>query len=60
MTALLIALGVLVGLPGAVTSIHLTVLALASLFYKEPRPRAAQHLRFLIVIPAHNEAAVLG
>ena len=61
MTQVLLILGVILALPGAMTAVHLSALALASLFYREP---IAEHpvprLRFLVLIPAHNEEAVLG
>jgi hypothetical protein len=55
----LVAIGI--GLPGLVTAAHLTVLTLASLAYREDLPAtAATPLRFLILIPAHNEEEVIG
>lgn len=53
-------LGVLVALPGIATSLHLTVLCLASLFYRDPAFDAAAQHRFLVLVPARNEAAVIG
>lgn len=59
-TAALVALAIVVGLPGLVTSLHLTMLTIASIFYREHLPSTAQTpLRFLILIPAHNEESVL-
>ncbi|MBL7501235.1 glycosyltransferase [Frankia sp. CNm7] len=52
---------VAVGLPGLGAAAHLGTLALASLAYREPRPRGpVPPVRFLVLIPAHNEQAVLG
>jgi cellulose synthase/poly-beta-1,6-N-acetylglucosamine synthase-like glycosyltransferase len=48
------------GLPGLAAAAHLGLLALASLFYREPRPAADKPLRFLVLVPAHNEGAVIG
>jgi hypothetical protein len=47
------------GLPGAVAAVHLTVLSVASLFFRET-PQEGVGTRFLIIVPAHNEAAVIG
>ena len=45
---------VLIGLPGLAVALHLGTLALASLLYREPRG-AEGEIRFLVLIPAHNE-----
>ena len=62
MTGVLVSIGILLSLPGALTAVHLAALTLASLFYRDPHPRdvARLQLRFLVLIPAHNEEAVLG
>ena len=61
MNALLIALAVVVGLPGAATSLHLGLLGIASIFYRPPRPLdSVAPVRFLVLIPAHNEEKVIG
>jgi cellulose synthase/poly-beta-1,6-N-acetylglucosamine synthase-like glycosyltransferase len=60
MTTVLIVIAVLVGLPGLATALHLGLLALASLFYRERVPDADQQLRFLVLIPAYNEERVIG
>jgi 1,2-diacylglycerol 3-beta-glucosyltransferase len=61
MTWILVVIAVVVLLPGAVTAIHLGVLALASLFYREkavgPREGA---IAFLALVPAHNEEKLIG
>ena len=65
-TAVVLA-AVLIGLPGLAVALHLGTLALASLLYREPRG-AEGEIRFLVLIPAHNEerglprtlAAILG
>ena len=49
-----------VALPGAMTAAHLAVLGMASLFYREPRPQGNVPVRFLVVVPAHNEASVIA
>jgi 1,2-diacylglycerol 3-beta-glucosyltransferase len=59
LNGLLIAAGIVVALPGALAALDLTMLTVASLFYREPRPRDVPQLRFLVLIPAHNEEAVL-
>ena len=52
-TAVVLA-AVLIGLPGLAVALHLGTLALASLLYREPRG-AEGEIRFLVLIPAHNE-----
>jgi cellulose synthase/poly-beta-1,6-N-acetylglucosamine synthase-like glycosyltransferase len=60
MTAVLVALAVVVGLPGVAAAAHLGVLAAGSLFYRERGGQPVEQLRFLVLIPAHNEAVVIG
>lgn len=53
--------GLLVALPGVLAALHLGALAVASWFYREPRPSGpVPRLRFRVIIPAHNEERVLG
>ena len=59
MTDVLVALAVLIGLPGLASAAHLLLLAIASLFYREPRA-AETELRFLVLVPAHNEESMVG
>ncbi len=60
MTVALVLLAIVLGLPGLVTAAHLTLLTIASLTYTEWLPAtAAAPVRFLLLIPAHNEEAVL-
>lgn len=59
MTTALLVLAVVLGLPGVATAAHLGVLAAASLFYREPRGAAGQ-MRFLVLVPAHNEQPVIA
>lgn len=48
------------GLPGAATAAHLGLLAGASLSYRRlPERPGPRHTRFLVLIPAHNEALVI-
>ena len=51
---------VLVGLPGLFGAAHLGLLAIASLFYREPEPKSGDSIRFLVLVPAHNEESVIG
>lgn len=54
-------LALLVGLPGAATALHLGLLSLGSLFYRESARRPdARPVRFLVLLPAYNEELVLG
>jgi hypothetical protein len=60
-TAVLLVAAVLVALPGAAAALHLGLLAAASLAYAEPRPAGpVTPVRFLTLVPAHDEAAVIG
>jgi cellulose synthase/poly-beta-1,6-N-acetylglucosamine synthase-like glycosyltransferase len=36
------------------------VLALASLFYRDPQPGPHDEIRFLVLVPAHNEERMIG
>jgi cellulose synthase/poly-beta-1,6-N-acetylglucosamine synthase-like glycosyltransferase len=56
----IVVVAALVGLPGLAVAAHLGALALASLLYRDPRPGAHKEVRFLILIPAHDEEAVIG
>ena len=60
LTVLAVVAAVLIGLPGLTTAAHLSLLALASLFYRQPRGTTDRELRFLVMIPAHNEERVIG
>ena len=61
MSTVLVGLGVLVALPGVVVALHLGLLAVASWFYREPRPTdVVPPVRLLVLIPAHNEERVIG
>jgi cellulose synthase/poly-beta-1,6-N-acetylglucosamine synthase-like glycosyltransferase len=60
MTPVLVVFAIALGLPGLAAAVHLGLLAAASLFYRERRPQAEDGLRFLVLIPAHNEAPVIG
>jgi glycosyltransferase involved in cell wall biosynthesis len=59
MTAVVL-LAVVLGLPGLAAAAHLGLLAAASLFYRERRPAGGDEVGFLVLIPAHNEALVIG
>jgi len=61
LSTILTAVAVAVGLPGLAAAAHLGLLALASLFYRDAaRGAAAGELRFLILIPAHDEELLIG
>ena len=55
----LAALAIVIGLPGLAAAAHLGTLALASLMYRAPRSGSAKQVRFLVLVPAHDEAAVI-
>jgi cellulose synthase/poly-beta-1,6-N-acetylglucosamine synthase-like glycosyltransferase len=57
---LVVLLAVLIGLPGLAAAAHLGLLAAASLFYRAPHPRRGGNLRFLVLIPAHDEEPVIA
>jgi cellulose synthase/poly-beta-1,6-N-acetylglucosamine synthase-like glycosyltransferase len=57
---LAVAAAIVVGLPGLIAAIHLGVLAVASWFYREPRTGGKSEIRFLVVVPAHNEERVIA
>ena len=56
----LVVLAFVLGLPGLAAAAHLGLLAAASLLYRSPRPRTVTETRFLVLVPAHNEARVIG
>jgi cellulose synthase/poly-beta-1,6-N-acetylglucosamine synthase-like glycosyltransferase len=51
---------VVLGLPGAMTAAHLTLISIASLFYRDQGGRDSAPVTFLVVVPAHNEELVIG
>jgi cellulose synthase/poly-beta-1,6-N-acetylglucosamine synthase-like glycosyltransferase len=59
MAAVLVIAAVLVGLPGLLAAGHLALLAVASLFYREPRAPEAL-TRFLVLVPAYNEERAIA
>jgi cellulose synthase/poly-beta-1,6-N-acetylglucosamine synthase-like glycosyltransferase len=59
-SALVTGSALLVGLPGLATGLHLGLLSVASLFYRERWPATDRELRFLVLVPAHNEELVIG
>lgn len=50
----------IIGLPGLAAAAHLGLLAVASLFYRDAPPAAGEELRFLVLVPAHNEELGIG
>jgi cellulose synthase/poly-beta-1,6-N-acetylglucosamine synthase-like glycosyltransferase len=60
MDTVLLILVAAVAVPGLATALHLGLLAGASLFYRAPRAGAADRLRFLVLMPAHDEELVIG
>jgi len=59
MMTVVVVLAVVIGLPGLAAALHLGVLAAGSLFYRERRAQGGDEVRFLVLIPAHNEAVVI-
>lgn len=60
MTTVAVITALLLGLPGLAVAVHLGLLALASAFYRDPRPGSQKEIRFLVLVPAHNEESVIG
>jgi cellulose synthase/poly-beta-1,6-N-acetylglucosamine synthase-like glycosyltransferase len=59
MTTLLALLAVAIGLPGLLVAAQFGVIAAASLFYRGSRFGEHGDIRFLVLIPAHNEERVI-
>lgn len=59
MTTFLIIAAVAIGLPGLAVAAQLGLLAAASLCYRESRPGPHGRIRFLVLIPAHDEERVI-
>jgi cellulose synthase/poly-beta-1,6-N-acetylglucosamine synthase-like glycosyltransferase len=59
MTTMLTLLAVAIGLPGLAVAAQFGLLAAASLFYREPPSGPDRGIRFLVLIPAHNEERVI-
>src|SRR5215216_3942672 len=55
----IVLLAIAIVLPGLAAAAHLGLLAAASLLYRERRAQGGD-VHFLVLIPAHNEAAVIG
>jgi cellulose synthase/poly-beta-1,6-N-acetylglucosamine synthase-like glycosyltransferase len=60
MSSALILAGLVIALPGIATSIHLTILCIASIAYRIPTGTDTLPQRYLILVPARNEAMVIG
>lgn len=56
---LVAAAAIVLGLPGLLGAAHLGLLAFASWFYREPRAADPRRVRFLVLVPAHNEEQVI-
>jgi cellulose synthase/poly-beta-1,6-N-acetylglucosamine synthase-like glycosyltransferase len=57
---LAVAAAIVLGLPGLAGAAHLGLLAIASWFYRDPRPGDRPEVRFLVLVPAHNEEQVIA
>lgn len=61
MTPIIVGLAVVASLPGAGTAVHLGLLGVASIFYRSaPGATPPANVRFLVLVPAHNEEVVIG
>ena len=56
---LLVLAAIALGLPGLLGAVHLGLLTVGSWFYREPRPTRRPRIRFLVLVPAHNEERVI-
>lgn len=59
-TTLLVIAALLVGLPGLAVAVHMGLLAVASSFYRDATPDDPKPIRFLVLVPAHNEESVIA
>src|SRR3954451_12901167 len=59
-TTLVVAAAIALGLPGLAGAAHLGLLAVASWFYRDPRPAEQPEIRFLVLVPAHDEEQVIA
>ena len=59
-TTVVVALAVVLGLPGLAGAAHLGLLTAASWFYRASRSADPPQIRFLVLVPAHNEESVIG
>jgi cellulose synthase/poly-beta-1,6-N-acetylglucosamine synthase-like glycosyltransferase len=59
-TTILIVAAIVVGAPGLLGALHLGLLAIASWFYRVPNPVGGERIRFLVLVPAHNEEQVIA
>lgn len=58
---LLLAVAASVALPGALAAVHLTLLSAAAILYQPPPPPDhVPEVRFLVLVPAHDEERVIG
>lgn len=57
---LVVVAAIVVGMPGLAGAGHLGLLTLGSWFYRERWPASAAEVRFLVLVPAHNEEQVIG
>src|SRR4051812_13396151 len=55
-----VAAAIALGLPGLAGAAHLGLLTVSSWFYRDPRPTDQPELRFLVLVPAHNEELVIA
>lgn len=53
-------LAIVLGLPGLAVAVQFGLLALASWAYREPKAAASGRIRFLVLVPAHNEELVIA
>ena len=61
MSVVLVVLALVIGLPGAATALDLGALAVGSLLYRTPDDDTeVPPVRFIVLIPAHNEEKVIG
>src|SRR4051812_14272386 len=59
-TTVIVIAALLLGLPGLAVAVHLGLLALASSRYRDATPNSLKEVRFLVLVPAHNEESVIA
>ena len=60
LTTVITATAIVAALPGVATALQIGLLALASLFYRDRRAESDEQLRFLVLIPAHDEELLIA
>src|SRR5262245_4099232 len=57
---LVVAVAIVLGLPGLAGATHIGLLALASWFSRQPKTPQPPEMSFLVLVPAHDEEQVIA